>query len=69
MFPSLPSSLPSFLQSAPGTQQYHALSVPELTQQAFEAKNMMCAADPRHGRYVPFLPSLPPSLPSTNGSL
>jgi len=26
--------------------------VPELTQQAFDAKNMMCAADPRHGRYL-----------------
>ena len=24
----------------------------ELTQQAFDAKNMMCAADPRHGRYL-----------------
>merc|ERR1712238_238883 len=30
----------------------HFLSVPELTQQAFDAKNMMCAADPRHGRYL-----------------
>jgi tubulin beta len=28
------------------------LTVPELTQQAFDAKNMMCAADPRHGRYL-----------------
>jgi len=35
-----------------GSQQYRALSVPELTQQAFDAKNMMCAADPRHGRYL-----------------
>jgi tubulin beta len=26
--------------------------VPELTQQQFDAKNMMCAADPRHGRYL-----------------
>jgi tubulin beta len=26
--------------------------VPELTQQMFDAKNMMCAADPRHGRYL-----------------
>merc|ERR1712093_913499 len=24
----------------------------ELTQQMFDAKNMMCAADPRHGRYL-----------------
>merc|ERR1711987_41251 len=35
-----------------GSQQYRALSVPELTQQQFDAKNMMCAADPRHGRYL-----------------
>ena len=24
----------------------------ELTEQMFDAKNMMCAADPRHGRYL-----------------
>merc|ERR1712100_601460 len=24
----------------------------DLTQQMFDAKNMMCAADPRHGRYL-----------------
>jgi tubulin beta len=35
-----------------GSQQYRALTVPDLTQQAFDAKNMMCAADPRHGRYL-----------------
>jgi len=35
-----------------GSQQYRVLSVPELTAQAFDAKNMMCAADPRHGRYL-----------------
>merc|ERR1712166_1307173 len=35
-----------------GSQQYRALTVPELTQQCFEAKNMMCASDPRHGRYL-----------------
>ena len=33
-------------------QQCSALTIPELTQQAFDAKNMMCAADPRHGRYL-----------------
>ncbi|KAK4348992.1 hypothetical protein RND71_031747 [Anisodus tanguticus] len=27
-------------------------SLPELTQQMWDAKNMMCAADPRHGRYL-----------------
>jgi tubulin beta len=26
--------------------------VPEPTQQQFDAKNMMCAADPRHSRYL-----------------
>ncbi|EEA08357.1 tubulin beta chain, putative [Cryptosporidium muris RN66] len=35
-----------------GSQQYRALSVAELTQQMFDAKNMMCASDPRHGRYL-----------------
>merc|ERR1712139_309798 len=35
-----------------GSQQYRALTVPELTQQMFDAKNMTCAADPRHGRYL-----------------
>ena len=35
-----------------GSQQYRALTVPELTQQIFDAKNMMQAADPRHGRYL-----------------
>jgi tubulin beta len=35
-----------------GAQQYRQLSVPELVQQMFDAKNMMCASDPRHGRYL-----------------
>jgi len=34
-----------------GSQQYRALTVPELTQQQFDSKSMMCA-DPRHGRYL-----------------
>lgn len=38
--------------SSRGSTAYRALSVAELTQQVFEAKNMMCAADPRHGRYL-----------------
>ena len=29
-----------------------AVTVPELTQQMFDAKNMMAASDPRHGRYL-----------------
>ena len=33
--------------AARGSQQYRALTVPELTQQMFDAKSMMAAADPR----------------------
>ena len=33
-------------------QAYRALTVPELTQQMFDAKNMMAACNPRHGRYL-----------------
>uniref|UniRef100_A0A8W8M2F5 Tubulin/FtsZ 2-layer sandwich domain-containing protein n=1 Tax=Magallana gigas TaxID=29159 RepID=A0A8W8M2F5_MAGGI len=35
-----------------GCQQYRTVSVPELTQQMFDARNMMAACDPRHGRYL-----------------
>ncbi|ORX36033.1 beta1-tubulin [Kockovaella imperatae] len=35
-----------------GSASYRSVSVPELTQQMFDAKNMMAAADPRHGRYL-----------------
>eukprot|EP00918_Siedleckia_nematoides_P050280 GHVU01110077.1.p1 GENE.GHVU01110077.1~~GHVU01110077.1.p1 ORF type:complete len:420 (-),score=87.67 GHVU01110077.1:856-1974(-) len=35
-----------------GSQQYRQMSVSELTQQMFDPKNMMCASDPRHGRYL-----------------
>lgn len=38
--------------TARGSQQFRAVSVPELTQQMFDAKNMMAASDPRHGRYL-----------------
>ena len=34
------------------SRQYHAVSVAELTQQMFDAKNMMTACDPRRGRYL-----------------
>jgi tubulin beta len=37
---------------ARGCQQYKQYSVPELSQQMFDARNMMCAADPRHGRFL-----------------
>ncbi|KAJ3037121.1 Tubulin beta-4B chain [Rhizophlyctis rosea] len=35
-----------------GFQQYRALTVPELTQQMFDATNIMAASDSRHGRYL-----------------
>ncbi|KAB5588553.1 Zinc finger protein [Ceratobasidium theobromae] len=38
--------------TARGSVQYRAVTVPELTQQMFDAKNMMAASDPRHGRYL-----------------
>jgi hypothetical protein len=38
--------------TAPGSKNFRAVSVPELTQQMFDAKNMMAASDPRHGRYL-----------------
>ena len=38
--------------TARGSQVYRSLTVPELAQQMWDAKNMMCAADPRHGRYL-----------------
>jgi tubulin beta len=36
--------------TARGSQQYHAVTVPEHTPQMFNAKNMMAACDPRHGQ-------------------
>jgi len=52
-FPRLHFFLVGFAPLTSATsEQYRALSVPELTTQAFDAKNMMCAADPRHGRYL-----------------
>jgi len=52
-FPRLHFFLVGFAPlTAAATQQYRVLSVPELTAQAFDAKNMMCAVDPRQGRYL-----------------
>lgn len=52
-FPRLHFFMPGFAPlTARGTAQYRNLTVAELTQQMFDAKNMMCAADPRHGRYL-----------------
>lgn len=35
-----------------GSQTYRSLTVSELTQQMFDAKNMMTACDPREGQYL-----------------
>ncbi|CAH1766843.1 7090_t:CDS:2 [Entrophospora sp. SA101] len=35
-----------------GSQGFRALTVAELTAQMFDARNMMAASDPRHGRYL-----------------
>ncbi|KAI6073870.1 Tubulin beta-1 chain [Aix galericulata] len=52
-FPRLHFFMPGFAPlTARGSQQYRALSVPELTQQMFDARNMMAACDPRRGRYL-----------------
>ncbi|XP_046319559.1 tubulin beta chain isoform X4 [Marmota monax] len=52
-FPRLHFFMPGFAPlTSRGSMQYRALTVPELTQQMFDAKNMMAACDPRHGRYL-----------------
>ena len=52
-FPRLHFFMPGFAPlTSRGSSQYRALTVPELTQQMFDAKNMMAACDPRHGRYL-----------------
>jgi tubulin beta len=52
-FPRLHFFMPGFAPlSAKNLSAYRAQSVAELTQQMFDAKNMMAACDPRHGRYL-----------------
>ena len=52
-FPRLHFFLVGFAPLTSGqSEDYRVLTVPELTAQAFDAKNMMCAVDPRHGRYL-----------------
>ena len=52
-FPRLHFFMPGFAPlTSRGSQQYKALTVPQLTEQMFDAKNMMVAVDPRHGRYL-----------------
>lgn len=38
--------------TAPGSKSFRAVSVAELTQQMFDAKNMMAASDPRSVSFV-----------------
>merc|ERR1712164_119560 len=52
-FPRLHFFMPGFAPlTSRGSQMYQNLNVSELTQQMFDAKNMMTACDPRHGRYL-----------------
>ena len=52
-FPRMHFFMPGFAPlTARGSTAYRALTVPELTTQLFETKNMMAACDPRHGRYL-----------------
>lgn len=52
-FPRLHFFMPGFAPlTSKGSQQYRAVTVAELTAQMFDAKNMMAACDPRHGRYL-----------------
>jgi hypothetical protein len=54
-FPRLHFFLTGFAPlTARDSQQYRAVTVPELTQQMFDAKNMMAVCDPCHGRYLTF---------------
>uniref|UniRef100_A0A2K5R618 Tubulin/FtsZ GTPase domain-containing protein n=1 Tax=Cebus imitator TaxID=2715852 RepID=A0A2K5R618_CEBIM len=52
-FPHLHFFMPGFAPlTSSGNQQYRALTVPELTQQVFDAKYVMAACDPCHGGYL-----------------
>ena len=52
-FPRLHFMVPGFAPlTSRRSQQYRLLTVPELVQQMFDAKNMMAACDPRHGKYL-----------------
>ncbi|KAI3386647.1 hypothetical protein SNEBB_002317 [Seison nebaliae] len=52
-FPRLHFFMPGFAPlTSRAIKSYNSLSVQELTHQMFDAKNMMAACDPRHGRYL-----------------
>ena len=52
-FPRLHFFMPGFAPlTSRGNRLYQAVTVPELTQQMFDARNIMAACDPSHGRYL-----------------
>ncbi|KAN0000031.1 hypothetical protein ACTFIZ_008494 [Dictyostelium cf. discoideum] len=52
-FPRLHFFLVGFAPlTAKGASSYNRITVPELTQQMFDAKNMMAASDPHNGKYL-----------------
>jgi len=52
-FPRLHFFMPGVAPlTSSGSAQYRAVSVHELASQMFDFKNMMTAADPRHGRFL-----------------
>ena len=52
-FPRLHFFVVGFAPLTPhGSHKFRAMSVSELTQQMFDSRNMMTAADPRQGRYL-----------------
>lgn len=52
-FPRLHFFVPGFAPlTAKEVQDYRAMTVNELTMQAFDMKNMMAACDPRNGNYL-----------------
>lgn len=52
-FPRLHFFMPGYAPlTSRGVRPYRVFTVPELIQQLFDAKNMMAACDPRHGRYL-----------------
>merc|ERR1739848_424842 len=54
-FPRLHFFMPGFTPlTSRATQSYRTLSTSDLVQQSFDAKNMLCACDPRHDKYLAF---------------
>ena len=52
-FPRLHFLVPGLAPlTSPSSQQHHILTVPELTQQMFDSRNMMAACNPRYGHYL-----------------